>query len=116
MNPKITCDECLDDWGGDIKLRYHGEPDHSSAPDPKQKIETFTSFAAYRRHLVHTHDLYSQEITEAYCYPNSDFVCNSCCCSFESQTILDDHIEFEHAILDLTNQEFYTLYSKSFFQ
>ena len=112
MNPKITCDECLDDWGRDIKLRYNEEPDHSSAPDPRQKIETFTSFAAYSRHLVDTHDLKSGEITEVYCYLNSDFVCNSCGCSFESQRILDDHIEFEHAILDMTNLEFYDLYLK----
>ena len=112
MNPKITCNECLDDWGRDVVLRYEGNPDHSCAPDPRQKIATFTSFATYRRHLRCSHAYLSQEIDDDYCYPNSDFLCNSCGCSFECKRIFDNHIEFEHAILDLTNQEFFALYSK----
>ena len=108
--PIFTCDECLDDWGNNIKWNFQGDPDNSGVPDPKQTIQTFSSFEAYRHHLCETHSFVQHKITDTYCYPNSDSICKICKCSFESQKILDEHIKFEHARLDMTNLEFFCLY------
>ena len=108
----FTCDECLQDWGEDIQRDTNGDFDYSLAPDPRQKIQAFSTFDAYRQHLRSIHDVLDRDITDYYCYANSSFNCKVCDCSFESQGILDEHLECEHANLNMTKQQFLDLYLK----
>ena len=97
--PRISCDKCFDEWGCDIRWKYDGQPDHSHAPDPKQKIQIFSSFDDYRIHLCGTHYYQWNEVTETYRFPgdfDNENICEFCDCSFKSQKVLEEHILFEH--------------------
>ena len=136
----LTCKECLYEWGKDIESNFQEDPDHDDAPDPKQKIQTFSSFKVYEAHLWIAHqrklrqrlisnhliqisddlkadsddsDSDSEDLKAAhYFYPNSKFACKICYCSFAFQHNLEDHVELEHANLNMTNQQFFDLYYK----
>ena len=96
----FTSDECLQDWGEDIKRDSKGDFDYNLAPDPKQQIQAFSSFNAYRQHLRCIHDVPDRYITDYYCYPSGSFSCKICDCNFQSQEYLDEHSECEHANLN----------------
>ena len=108
----FTCDECLCQWGNHIKSDFQGDPDRNGAPDPKQNIQTFPSFEAYRDHLCNAHKILNTD--RYYCCPDKDFVCKICNCSFNNPQMLAIHEEFEHIKIcpDMTNRQFFDLYLK----
>ena len=136
-----NCAECFNEWGKDIekKFRYFESPtgryrpieDKSTAPDPQLKIQTFTNFEDYEKHLIDVHNMWSDpNLTRGKCgiaffipygepdrewnyTPFGDKVCVVCDVPFEEQTRYDQHFEIEHADLnELTKNELYAIWYK----
>ena len=108
----FTCEECLVAWGKDIEDNYQGDPANNLVPDPKQKIQAFTSFQAYADHMSDTHGCEILAITDYYRDRSNRFGCKICTCRFETKMHLDNHVEFEHANSNLTKRQFFDLYLK----
>ena len=122
---KFSCDSCLDDWGLAIKHDYRGDPDQCDAPDPKQTIQTFSSFEDYKDHHIVAHALSIEDLCEEKSchlysdhndqglWPHGDISCKICGLSFKVQKHHDEHMKFEHAdINNLKNKEVYDLFLK----
>ena len=110
--PVFTCEDCLHDWGSDIEWNFAENPDAYDAPDPKEKIQTFTSLEDYKEHLCSAHGGDDDELTREFSYPNRDFLCKICNSSFKNKDILDNHQECEHLDPNMSNQQFYEVYQK----
>ena len=108
----FNCEECLLAWGKHIEYNFQGDPANNLVPDPKQKIETFSSFQAYADHMSDTHGCEKDSVTDYYCYRGNAYACKFCDCRFEFKMNLDTHLEFEHANTNLTNRQFFDLYLK----
>ena len=104
----LNCDECLEEWGKEIKYKFEGDPNNSRAPDPMQIIQTFSTFEAYVDHLCDCHD-YGQHVISSMYRRSTNFPCKTCDCRFEFQGELDYHVEFEHFKPNLTNWQIYEL-------
>ena len=122
---KFSCESCLDDWGLAIKHDYRGDPDQCDAPDPKQNIQTFSSFEDYKDHHIAAHALSIEDLCEEKSchlysdhndqglWPHGDISCKICGLSFKVQKHHDEHMKFEHAdINNLKNKEIYDLFLK----
>ena len=125
LNSKFSCESCLDNWGLEIKYHYLGNPDKSDAPDPKQNIQTFSSFEDYKNHHVVAHSLSLEYVCkEESCHlysdhndqglwPHGDINCKICNLTFKLQKHHDEHMKFEHAdINNMKNREIYDLFLK----
>ena len=122
---KFSCESCLDNWGLEIKYHYLGNPEKSDAPDPKQNIQTFSSFEDYKNHHIVAHSLSLEYVCkEESCHlysdhndqglwPHGDINCEICNLSFKLQKHHDEHMKFEHADINmLSNKETYDLFLK----
>jgi len=122
---KFSCESCLDNWGLEIKYHYLGNPEKSDAPDPKQSIQTFSSFEDYKNHHIVAHSLSLEYVCkEESCHlysdhndqglwPHGDINCEICNLSFKLQKHHDEHMKFEHADINmLGNKETYDLFLK----
>ena len=110
--PIFTCDECLDNWGRYVVLQFKSDPEDSGVPNLKETIHVFSTFKDYRAHLSDDHHMPVEAIDKEYSNPNNSFPCKICDCRFRLQHDLDEHLEFEHADPNLTNQQFFNLYLK----
>ena len=122
---KFSCESCLDNWGLEIKYHYLGNPEKRDAPDPKQNIQTFSSFEDYKNHHIVAHSLSLEYVCkEESCHlysdhndqglwPHGDINCEICNLSFKLQKHHDEHMKFEHADINmLSNKETYDLFLK----
>ena len=139
-----NCADCFEKWGKDVekKFRYFESPtgryrpieDKSTAPDPKLKIQTFTNFDDYEKHLkdVHGRDRWAgwEDLTRGKCgiaflipwgkpdrewnyTPDGDKVCIVCDARFKLQARYDQHFLVEHADLNtLSKNEVYAIWYK----
>ena len=113
---KWTCIDCLDEWGRKIQTDYDGDPDrynnpYNDVPDPKQEIQTFSSFKDYNDHLDTTHDGHAKTKRE---WPNGDIKCTKCRLNFKYQEHYDEHFQCEHADLNsLSMDDLYELYCEN---
>ena len=125
--PKFTCEECIDDWGSGIYRDFGGDPNKKGAPDPKQAIQTFNTFEAFKNHVVDDHDYDGSFCKEKSCLQNDDhddvnrpgpcashgdIICKICDLSFKFQQHHDHHMESNHADPNMTNKQLYDLYLK----
>ena len=110
---KWTCIDCIYKWGEKIENDYDGNPDrynnpYNDVPDPKEEIETFSSFKDYNDHLTNVHDGHAKTKRE---WPNGDIKCTKCRLNFEYQEHHDEHFQCEHADLNsLSKDDLYELY------
>ena len=122
---KFSCESCLDNWGLEIKYHYLGNPEKSDAPDPKQNIQTFSSFEDYKNHHIVAHSLSLEYVCkEESCHlysdhndqglwPHGDINCEICNLSFKLQKHHNEHMKFEHADINmLSNKETFDLFLK----
>ena len=112
----FTCDECLKSWGDDIIRDFQGDPYKWDAPDPKQKIKTFSTFDGLKNHMYEAHDNSISFLNGYYNNQNRDFVCESCAASLECRHHLEHHIVIEHADVvnpEVTYKQFFDLYNKN---
>ena len=117
----FSCYKCMESWGDDIS-QFGADPTKIGAPDPKQKIPTFTSFTDYKNHFISVHDGYIAEFIENPCLSclhgaghciemHGEIKCEICSLSFKSKADHDFHKRFEHAdIISMNNNEIYELY------
>ena len=107
----FTCYQCLKVWGTVVE-NSKIDLNETDGPDPKQKIQKFSSFETYKIHLCEKHDYEEDEIFQSYRNPNNDFVnrCKICDCRFGSRKALERHTKFEHANPNMTNGQYYQLY------
>ena len=130
---KFSCHDCFSDWARSIKREFSGDPTQNGAPDPKQKIPTFTSFENYRNHCISVHaenigKYINDPCRETSClldadhryrdfWPHGDMKCEICSLSFKLKEDNDRHMRSEHVDIDSMNsKEIYELYrsNKSF--
>ena len=112
------------------------DPTRIGAPDPKQKVSTFTSFSDYKDHCVSDHADDINYIINTILYrstnpceetsglldaghgdtnfwPHGDIKCEICSLSFALQKDYDWHKRFGHAdISSKNNNDIYELYQE----
>ena len=110
--PKITCLDCVTNWGVQIEEKFDFDPDKKGAPDPKQHIESFTSFRNYRLHLIKKHHRHENYINDFYEFEkqNAELSCELCGLHCYTESMLEKHSKLEHVDLNLTNKEIFELY------
>ena len=122
---KFSCVECLHEWGIQIQEDYNENPDETGAPDPKQKVPTFSSFIDFKDHQITAHMLQEDGCNERGCllyqghnnskhdWPHGDFKCELCSLTFKFQKHHDEHMQFQHAALHkMRNNEIYDLFHR----
>ena len=124
---RFSCFECLIIWGYDIEQKFGSDPSQPGAPDPKKKVQTFTSFNDYRNHCVSAHAEDNAKYIENPCketscllasdhsqnefWPHGDIKCEICSLSFALQEDHDWHKRFGHAdFSSMNNNDIYELY------
>ena len=122
--PIYSCENCLEDWGYEIKWDHGGNPDESSAPDPKQEILTFSNIMDFENHLFDEHgsELTNPMCDENRCYsrrnceydtPHGDIRCRICDTTFRNHGDYEKHLQCEHADLNkLSKKQIYKLFLK----
>ena len=122
--PKFTCEECIDDWGLKIERDFGGYPNEIGAPDAKQFISTFNTFADYKNHVIDAHDsagvtfckerscLHEDDHDKFSKASHGDIICKICDLSFKFQQHHDHHMEIAHADPNMTKKQFFDLYLK----
>ena len=125
----FSCDLCLYDWGSEMKSYLYNELHRTSVPDPKTSIQTFSTFKEYKAHYFIAHDDYSQEQIDNGCletgdfcqeksclesfkesfgihkWPHGDINCEVCGLSFKVKEHRDDHMEVQHANINMMSKE-----------
>ena len=122
---KFSCVECLHEWGIQIQEDYNEDPDKTGAPDPKEKIPTFSSFKDFKDHQVNAHMLKEDCCKENDCllyqghnnsnhdWPHGDLECKLCSLTFKFQKHHDVHTQFQHAALHkMPNSEIFDLFHR----
>ena len=121
---KFTCEECIDDWGLKIERDFGGDPNEKGAPDAKQFISTFNTFADYKNHVIDAHDsagvtfckerscLHEDDHDKFSKASHGDIICKICDLSFKFQQHHDHHMEIAHADPNMTKKQFFDLYLK----
>ena len=122
--PIFSCEECLDDWGYNIKWDHGGNPDDSSAPDPKREILTFSNIKDYENHLFNKHgsQLINPICNEKRCHerrdceydkPHGDIRCRICSISFRNHGDYEEHLQCAHADLNkLSKKQIFKIFLK----
>ena len=126
---KFNCCECFSDWADSIRREFSGDPTKIGAPNPKQKIPTFTSFEDYRFHCLFAHDermakYIKKPCKETSCFlvedhgfwPHGDIKCNICSRGFKLKKDHDGHISSEHVDIESMNSnEIFELYQSEIY-
>ena len=112
-------------------------PNHSGAPDPKESIETFTTFEESKQHYIEEHLPLQSDSPWAICekksclntkanyilanthpdghrWPHGDIICGICGLSFERIDDHNLHVRVEHTNMEfLDSKEILDLYWSS---
>ena len=133
--PKSQYDELqnevaqFSDWADSVRREFSGDPTKIGAPNPKQKIPTFTSFEDYRFHCFFAHDERMAKYIENPCketscllkedhgfWPHGDIKCKICSRGFKLKKDHDGHISSEHIDIESMNSnEIFELYQSEIY-